>query len=196
MAHESTMLALGTEAPAFTLPNTNQAAGNSLVSLEDFSNDKALLVVFICNHCPYVVHLKQHFAEFAKEYQRQGLGVVAISSNDVDGYPQDGPDAMADDCREYAYPFPYLYDQDQHVARVYEAACTPDFYLFDENRKLVYRGQYDGSRPRNAMPVTGSDLRAAVDAVLAGQDVNPNQVASMGCNIKWKAGNEPDYFYR
>ena len=187
------MLPLGTVAPDFTLPDT--VSGKD-ISLKDIQSDKANLIMFICNHCPYVVHLKQHFAEFAKEYQRQGLGVVAISSNDVDGYPQDGPDAMADDCREYAYPFPYLYDQDQHVARAYEAACTPDFYLFDENRKLVYRGQYDGSRPRNAMPVTGSDLRAAVDAVLAGQDVNPNQVASMGCNIKWKAGNEPDYFYR
>ena len=190
---ESNMLPLGTTAPSFNLPDVISGQEKSFT---DVRGSKATVVMFICNHCPYVVHLKQHFAEFAKEYQRQGLGVVAISSNDVDGYPQDGPDAMADDCREYAYPFPYLYDQDQHVARAYEAACTPDFYLFDENRKLVYRGQYDGSRPRNAMPVTGSDLRAAVDAVLAGQDVNPNQVASMGCNIKWKAGNEPDYFYR
>lgn len=195
MAHESTMLALGTSAPGFTLSNTNRSFGNSLVSLEDVSENEALLVAFICNHCPYVVHLKQHFAEFAKEFQNQGLSVVAISANDADGYPQDGPDAMAADCEKYAYSFPYLYDEDQHVAKAYGAACTPDFYLFDKSLSLVYRGQYDASRPGSAMPVSGADVRSAVDAVLAGQTVNPNQITSMGCSIKWKAGQEPEYYF-
>lgn len=186
MAYESTMPELGASMPGFTLSNTNHQAGGTLVSTEEYDDAKAMLVVFICNHCPYVVHIKQHFSDFAAEYVPQGLAVIAISSNDANGYPQDGPDAMAADCVEYNYGFPYLYDEDQQVARAYQAVCTPDFFLFDGDRRLVYRGQYDDSRPRSVHPLTGADLRAAVDAVLAGENVNPNQKASVGCSIKWK----------
>ncbi len=188
---ESNMLELGTEAPGFTLPNRNPDHGGELVSLEDFAAAPALLVVFMCNHCPYVVHLKQSLAERVREWQQRGLAAVAISANDVSGYPQDGPEAMSGDAREHRYSFPYLYDEDQHVAHAYRAACTPDFFLFDGERRLVYRGQYDASRPRNDEPVTGADLAVAVDAVLDGRPAPAEQVPSMGCNIKWKPGNEP-----
>jgi peroxiredoxin len=188
---ESNMLELGTPAPSFTLPNTNTAYGGDFVSLEDCAEAAALLIVFICNHCPYVVHIKDDFSAFAEEFANHGLAVIAISSNDVSGYPADGPEAMAEDSRRYGYTFPYLYDEDQHVARAYHAACTPDFYLFDGERRLAYRGQYDDSRPSNGLPVTGADIRAAALAVLAGQAVDPGQKPSMGCNIKWKPGNAP-----
>ncbi len=184
---ESTMLSLGTEAPGFTLPNTNHNHGGDLVSLEDFAGARAVLIAFICNHCPYVVHIKKSFATFAGEYASKGLSVIAISANDAANYPQDGPDAMKDDCMEFGYVFPYLYDEDQHIARAYQAACTPDFFLFDADRKLAYRGQYDSSRPANDIPVDGVDMRAAADAVLAGLPVEFEQKPSIGCNIKWKA---------
>ncbi len=191
---ESNMLELGTEAPAFVLPNRNPGYGGELVSLADFAAAPALLVVFMCNHCPYVVHIKASLAEHVRAWQGRGLAAVAISSNDVTGYPQDGPEAMTRDAGGHGYTFPYLYDEDQHVAHAYRAACTPDFYLFDAARRLVYRGQYDASRPRNDVPVTGSDLAAAVEAVLGGRAVPADQVPSMGCNIKWKPGNEPESY--
>ena len=155
--------------------------------------------MFICNHCPYVVHLKEALVEFANEYQALGLSIVAISSNDADRYPQDGPTLMAEDSRRYEYPFPYLYDEDQVTAESFSAACTPDFFLFGPNvdsitRRLVYRGRFDASRPGNAEPITGSDLRAACDALLSDTPMPTPQHASMGCNIKWKPGNEPSSF--
>ena len=186
----STMLPLGTPAPGFALPDT---AGNT-VSISDFENAPALLVAFMCNHCPYVKHIRESFVELVKEYQAKGVAVVGINSNDVETYPDDRPELMARDAQTYGYTFPYLYDQSQEVARAYRAACTPDFFLFDSNRRLVYRGQIDSSRPGNDKALTGEDLRAALDAVLAGEEVSPLQKPSMGCNIKWKAGNEPDYF--
>lgn len=188
----STMLPLGTSAPPFRLPDT----GGKLVSLDDFKGAPALLVAFICNHCPFVKHIRSHFARLARDYQTRGVAVVAISSNDVESYPEDGPEKMAEEVKAAGYTFPYLYDETQEAAKAYRAACTPDFYLFDRERRLVYRGQYDDSRPRNNKPVTGTDLRAAVDAVLAGGQVPEDQRASLGCNIKWKRGNEPDYFHR
>ncbi len=191
---ESTMLALGTDAPAFTLANTNPVYGGEMVSLEDCAEAPALLVAFICNHCPFVVHIKSAFSAFAEEMADQGLAVIAISANDADGFPKDGPEAMAADAAEYGYTFPYLYDEDQQVARAYRAACTPDFFLFDAGRKLVYRGQFDDSRPSNGIEVTGNDLRAAVRATLAGAEVDAKQKPSIGCNIKWKEGNAPEYF--
>jgi thiol-disulfide isomerase/thioredoxin len=162
--------------------------------LDDFKDAPAVLVVFICNHCPYVKHIRSRFAELAKEYQTQGVGVVAINSNDADNYPEDRPEKMAEEIKQVGYAFPYLYDGSQEVAKAYRAACTPDFYLFDRDRRLVYRGQFDDSRPGNGRPVTGADLRAALDAVLAGRPVPGNQRASLGCNIKWKRGNAPDYY--
>jgi len=186
----STMLELGTPAPAFSLPDTN----GKRVSLTDFSQAKGLLVVFMCNHCPYVKHLRHALAAFAKEYQSKGLAVVGINANDADHYPDDGPAKMAEEARAIGYTFPYLYDASQTVAKTYRAACTPDFFLFDASRLLAYRGQFDASRPGNSLPVTGADLRAAADAVLAGEPVGGAQVASLGCNIKWKLGNAPDYF--
>ncbi len=191
---ESTMLELGTAAPGFTLPNTNPVYGGETVSLEDCAGARALLVAFICNHCPYVVHIKSAFSAFASEMAEEGLAVIAISANDASGYPQDGPEAMAEESRTHGYTFPYLYDEDQHVAQAYRAACTPDFFLFDAERKLVYRGQFDDSRPANGQPVTGEDLRTAVRATLAGESVDAAQKPSMGCNIKWKEGNAPEYF--
>ena len=187
----STMLPLGTPAPDFSLPNT---VDGSSVSLSDFADKKGLLVIFMCNHCPFVIHLRSELAKFAKEYQGKGLAIVGISANDVDNYPQDGPDKMAEEAKSAGYPFPYLYNETQEVAKAYSAACTPDFFLFDKDQKLVYRGQFDDSRPQSGIPVTGQDLRAACDAVLAGQPVPPDQKPSIGCNIKWKAGNEPQYF--
>ena len=181
------MLALGTQAPVFRLPDFR----GHVVSIDDFAASPALLVAFLCNHCPYVKHIRDAFAQFAREYQRRGLAVVAIASNDADTYPQDGPEGMAEEAASAGYTFHYLFDETQKVAHAYKAACTPDFFLFDRSRRLVYRGQFDGSRPRNDVPVTGSDLRAAVDAVLADKAVSPHQQPSIGCSIKWRPGNEP-----
>jgi peroxiredoxin len=185
----STMLELGTPAPDFRLPD----ARGGTVALADFADAKALLVAFICNHCPYVKHLKEGLARFARDYQDTGLALVAISANDVSSHPDDAPEKMAEDAKRFGYVFPYLYDESQEVAKTYRAACTPEFYLFDGERRLVYRGQFDASRPGNDVPVTGKDLRAAVDAVLAGRPVPAEQAPSIGCNIKWKPGNQPDY---
>ena len=179
----STMPELGLPAPAFSLPDT----GGRSVQLEDFAAQPALLVAFWCNHCPYVKHIRAGFVEFVREYQPRGLAVVAISANDVTTHPADSPDAMRAEARQHGFGFPYLYDESQDVARAYDAACTPDFFLYDDDRRLVYRGQFDGSRPGNDVAVTGADLRRAVDAVLAGQDVPGEQTPSIGCNIKWKS---------
>ena len=186
----STMLPLGTKAPDFSLPDVS----GKKVSLSDFADAPAVLVIFMCNHCPYVKHVAAGLAELAKDYQRRGVAVVGINSNDVDSFPDDSPAKMAEEVKARGYTFPYLYDATQCVAKAYRAACTPDFYVFDRRRKLVYRGQMDSSRPQSGVPVTGEDLRAALDAVLAGQPVSADQRASLGCNIKWKAGNEPEYF--
>lgn len=188
-AVHSTMLPLGTEAPPFTL---DDPAGRSW-SLDDFASDPALVVAFICNHCPYVKHIRRRLAEVAADLQAKGAAFVAVNSNDVEAYPADAPDKMAEESEAVGYPFPYLFDADQTVAHAYRAACTPDFYVFDAERRLVYRGQFDGSRPGNDAPVTGDDLRGAVEAVLEGETVGPEQHPSMGCNIKWRPGNEPGY---
>ena len=186
----STMLPLGTAAPDFKLPDT----GGKIVSLADFKDKAALLVIFMCNHCPYVIHIRPGLAQLARDYLPRGAAIAGINSNDVANYPADSPAKMKDEVKSAGYIFPYLYDETQAVAKAYRAACTPDIYLFDKNQKLVYRGQFDDSRPGNGIPVTGRDLRAALDAVQAGRPVSPNQKASIGCNIKWKSGNEPDYF--
>jgi peroxiredoxin len=190
VAVNSTMLPLGTKAPDFRLPDT---AGKA-VSLADFENAAALVVVFMCNHCPYVKHIRGGLAQLAKDYSSKGVAVAGISSNDVTNYPADSPAKMAEEAKAAGYIFPYLYDATQEVAKAYHAACTPDFYLFDQDLRLAYRGQLDDSRPGNNVPVTGKDLRVAIDAVLAGNPVPANQKPSIGCNIKWKPGNEPDYF--
>jgi peroxiredoxin len=184
------MLALGTVAPGFRLPDT----GGKMVSLQDFAGSRALLVVFLCNHCPYVKHVRPHFVEVARDLQSRGVAVVGISANDAKAYPEDGPARMAEEARSSGFSFPYLYDESQEVAKAYHAACTPDFFLFDEQRRLVYRGQMDDSRPGNGKPVTGKDLLEAVKATLAGGKVGRSQRPSLGCNIKWKPGNEPDYY--
>jgi peroxiredoxin len=186
----STMLPLGTKAPDFSLPNVD----GRTVSLADFKGKQALLVAFICNHCPYVKHVADGFAALAREYQGKGAAVVAINSNDAASYPADSPEQMVHEAENRGYMFPYLYDDDQSVAKAYHAACTPDFYVFDKDRKLVYRGQMDPSRPDSGIPVTGKDLRATLDAVLARKAVPADQKPSLGCNIKWKSGNEPEYF--
>jgi peroxiredoxin len=186
----STMLPLGTAAPDFKLPDTD----GKTVSLADFKNQAALLVIFMCNHCPYVIHIRSGLAQLARDYTPRGVGIVGISSNDVKTHPADSPAKMKEEAEKAGYIFPYLYDETQAVAKSYRAACTPDIFLFDKNQKLVYRGQFDASRPNNGIPVTGNDLRAALDAVLAGKTVSEKQTASIGCNIKWQAGNEPDYF--
>ena len=186
----SLMVPLGTQAPDFSLPDVD----GKVVSLGDYKDAPALLVVFMSNHCPFVKHVLPRFVELAGEYRQRGVGIVAISSNDVNNYPDDAPGKMAELSRTMKFPFPYLYDESQQVARAYGAACTPDFYLFDGGNRLVYRGQMDDSRPRNGRPVTGADLRAAMDAVLGGRPVSDDQKPSIGCNIKWKPGNEPDYF--
>jgi peroxiredoxin len=186
----STMLELGTAAPDFRLPDIN----GKLVSVNDFKSSPALLVVFMCNHCPYVKHIRDELARLAKDYMPRGLAMMGVSSNNVEKYPADSVEKMKEEAKEAGYIFPYLYDETQEVAKAYRAACTPDFYLFDKDRRLVYRGQFDDSRPNSPIPVTGKDLRAAVDAVLAGKAPATDQKPSMGCNIKWKPGNEPDYF--
>ena len=193
-ATESTMLELGTQAPDFSLPNTNPKFADRVFSLADFADAKALLVMFVCNHCPYVIHLREALVRMAADYAERGLQVVAISSNSVQTHPQDGPDKMREEAEQQGFPYPYLYDESQAVAQAYMAACTPDFFLFDADQKLAYRGRFDGSRPKNDIPVTGEDMRAAVDAVLAGEKPAGEQVPSMGCNIKWTPGNEPAYF--
>lgn len=188
-ATPSTMLALGTPLPPFRLPDLD----GRLVSPDDVRDAPALLVAFICHHCPFVRHIRSEFARFAREYQARGLAVIAINSNDIDEFPEDGPDGMRQEARDAGYTFPYLFDESQQIAKAFRAACTPDLFLFDAARTLVYRGQFDGSRPRNTVPVTGRDLRAACDALLDGRPVTPTQTPSVGCNIKWKPGNEPKY---
>ena len=190
VAVNSMMLPLGTKASDFQLADTS---GKS-TSLSDFKHAKALVIVFMCNHCPYVKHLRSGLAQFAKDYALKGVAVVVVSSNDIENYPADSPAKMAEEAKSAGYIFPYLYDSTQDVAKAYRAACTPDFYLFDQDQRLVYRGQFDDSRPGNGLPVTGKDLRAAADAVLCGKTVSATQKPSIGCNIKWKPGNEPDYF--
>jgi peroxiredoxin len=189
-ATPSNMIPLHTPAPAFSLPDT---VSGRTISLDDFKNSRALLVMFLCNHCPFVKHVQAELAAIGRDYQDKGLGIAAISSNDIDTYPQDGPEQMRAEARAAAYTFPYLFDATQEVARAYKAACTPDFYLFDSAQKLIYRGQLDDSRPKSGQPVTGRDLRAAIEAALAGQPVPQRQLPSIGCNIKWKPGQEPDY---
>jgi peroxiredoxin len=187
---QSRMLGLGTPAPDFALPDVTTGR---TVRLADFATAPALLVAFICNHCPYVKHVRAGFVAFAREYQAKGLAVVAISANDAKSYPDDAPDAMAREAKGAGFTFPYLYDESQATACVYEAICTPDFFLFDRARRLVYRGRFDASRPGSDTPVTGADLRAATDAVLAGTAIGAEQQPSMGCSIKWKPGNAPAY---
>jgi peroxiredoxin len=184
------MLPLGTPAPDFALPDVD----GKTVKVADFADSKGLLVVFMCNHCPFVIHLAEALAAFGEEYLAKGLAMVGISSNDVDNYPADSPDKMALEAEARGYTFPYLYDGSQDVAKAYRAACTPDFFLFDADHKLVYRGQFDSSRPDSGVKPTGADLRAACDAVLAGKKPSEKQLPSIGCNIKWKPGAEPDYF--
>jgi peroxiredoxin len=190
VATPSTMAPLGMQAPDFTLPDPQ---GEPL-SLSDFAGAPALLVMFICNHCPFVKHIAEQLAQLGRDYQARGAAVVAISSNDITTHPDDSPEMMAKEIADRGYTFPYLFDETQEVAKAYTAACTPDFFLFDGDQKLVYRGQLDDSRPGSDAPVTGADLRAALDAVLNGKPAAEPQIPSMGCNIKWKAGNAPDYF--
>jgi peroxiredoxin len=184
MAVESVMLELGTKAPAFTLPDV--VSGRS-VSLDTFAGAKALLVMFICRHCPFVIHVQQELARLGSDYAPKRVALVAISANDADNYPDDRPEKLKEMAAEQGFVFPFLHDETQAVAKAYKAACTPDFFLFDGDRRLVYRGQLDDSRPGKGVPVTGRDLRRALDAVLAGQPVDPNQRPSVGCGIKWKA---------
>lgn len=183
------MLPLGTKAPDFALPDT---ISGQMMRLEDVASPKATVIMFLCNHCPYVLHINEALVELAREYQAKGVSFVGISSNDAEAYPEDGPDKMRTHAQEVGYTFPYLYDESQDVARRYDAACTPDFYVFDGQMRLAYRGQMDGSRPkRNPVPATGDDLRAALDAVLAGRPADALQRPSGGCNIKWKSNAAP-----
>jgi peroxiredoxin len=184
------MLPLGTKAPDFSLPNVD----GKIVSLADCEGAKALLVIFMCNHCPYVIHVAPEVARLARHYQAKGVAVIGINANDASTHPADSPEQMVHEVENREYSFPYLYDETQEVAKAYRAACTPDFYVFDADHRLVYRGQLDSSRPNSSTPLTGKDLRAALDAVLAGHPVSSDQKPSIGCNIKWKAGSEPDYF--
>ena len=190
VAVNSTMLALGTSAPDFNLPS----ATDGTVYLKDFADARALVVMSLCNHCPFVKHIREGLVKMVKEYQLKGIAFVAINSNDWEAYPDDSPKMMAWESKQYGYTFPYLYDQSQEVAKAYRAACTPDFFLFNEEGNLVYRGQMHDSRPGNGIPLTGKDLRAAFDALLAGKRITKNQKSSLGCNIKWRTGNEPEYF--
>jgi len=187
----STMLPLGTTAPAFELPDT---VSGKTVALRDLAAKKGLLVIFMCTHCPYVKHIRGGLAKFGRDYAGKDLAIVAISANDPGTHPEDAPEELAKDARSAGYVFPVLFDESQAVAKAYTAACTPDFFLFDKSRKLVYRGQFDESRPESQIAVTGKDLRAAVDALLADKPVAREQKASMGCSIKWRPGNEPEYF--
>jgi len=186
----STMLKLGTTAPDFSLLNVD----GRLVSKQDFVGRPALLVMFICNHCPFVKHIADELTRLGQDYQARDVAIVAINSNDVSSHPEDSPERMIHEVEERGYTFPYLFDENQEVAQAYHAACTPDFFLFDGQQRLVYRGQLDDSRPQSGIPVTGRDLRAALDAVLAGQPAPATQKPSIGCNIKWRAGAEPEYF--
>jgi peroxiredoxin len=189
-ATPSTMLPLGTQAPDFSLLNID---GRTL-GLRDFSEADALLVMFICNHCPFVIHIREELAALGDDYQSRNVAVIAINSNDIEKYPADAFDKMKEEASSAGYNFPYLLDEQQTVAHAYRAACTPDFYLFDKGRALVYRGQLDASRPGNGVPVTGQDLREALNQLLVGKEISADQVPSIGCNIKWKPGNAPDYF--
>jgi peroxiredoxin len=189
----SVMVDLGTPAPDFHLPDV---VTGKMISLDTFADKTGLLVMFICRHCPYVKHIQHELAQLGRDYQDKDLGIVAISANDAEKYPEDSPESLKEMAKELGFTFPFCYDETQAVAKAYQAACTPDFYLFDRERKLVYRGQFDDSRPKSdpPIPVTGKDLRAAIDALLSGQSISPDQRASIGCNIKWKPGNEPDYY--
>ena len=187
---ESTMLSLGTTAPEFRVPDV---VSGKTITPGTFKDKKAFLVMFICQHCPYVQHVRKELARLGKEYAAKDVGIVAISANDVKSYPDDSPAELKKMAQTLGFTFPFCYDETQETAKAYTAACTPDFFLFDESRRLVYRGQLDDSRPGNALPVTGRDLRAAIDAVLSGKPVSPDQKPSMGCNIKWRRGNEPPY---
>jgi len=189
VAAASTMLPLGTKAMDFSLPDTE----GKIVSLSDFSEAEALVVVFMCNHCPFVKHVIDGLVDLVRDYHDRGVAFIAINANDVRAYPDDRPERMAEFARQKGFTFPYLYDQTQEVAKAYRAACTPDFFVFDGDRDLVYRGQMDDSRPGNKEPVTGADLRTALDAVIEGRPAPDEQRPSMGCNIKWQRGNEPDY---
>lgn len=191
MAAHSTMLPLGTIAPSFSLP---EPGTGKVVSLKDFDGAQALLVMFICNHCPYVKYLRSAIAAYTRDLQMRGVASVGISSTDVVNFPADTPEKMVEEKHVAGYAFPYLYDEAQDVAKAYQAACTPEFYLFNRDRKLVYRGRFDESSPKNGKPVTGSDLKAAVDALLSQQAISSEQFPSIGCSIKWKPGNEPGYF--
>ncbi len=186
----STMLPLGTKTPNFHLPDV---VSGQTITLETFADKPAFLVMFICRHCPFVKHVQAQLAQLGHDYLEKGLGIVAISANDAANYPDDSPDHLKALAKQLEFNFPFCYDQSQEIAKAYTAACTPDFFLFDRDRSLVYRGQLDDSRPGNNLPVTGQDLRAAIEAVLAGNPVNPTQKPSIGCNIKWKPGNEPVY---
>jgi len=188
MAATSTMTQLGSAAPDFALSDVTTGR---TVRLTDFAERRGLLVMFICRHCPYVAHVREGLVRFANDYAEADLAIVAISSNDPSTYPDDAPESLAEEAREAGYPFPYLFDETQEVAKAYGAACTPDFFLYDHERRLVYRGQFDDSRPRGGLPVTGRDLRAAIDALLAGEPVPKDQRPSVGCSIKWRVGDEP-----
>lgn len=179
----SNMLPLGITAPEFNLIDT---VSDKMLSLNDIKRETATVIMFICNHCPFVIHVNEQIIKLATDYKNNGIGFAAISSNDVDNYPQDSPELMKELAEDLNYPFPYLYDETQEVAKAYDAACTPDFYIFDSELKLVYRGQLDGSRPSNDKPINGKDIRNALDAIIAGNKVEQNQIPSMGCNIKWK----------
>ncbi len=192
MAMASVMLPLGTPAPPFAL---GDVVSGHTYSLDSFTGKAALLVMFLCRHCPYVQHVEQALAKLGKDYADSGLGIIGISSNDPAHYPDDAPERLKEMAQRLDFTFPFCFDETQEVAKTYKAACTPDFYLFDRERRLVYRGQLDDSRPGNNKPVTGRDLRAAIEAVLAGKPVDPNQKASIGCSIKWKPGNDPPYAY-
>ncbi|HIK27409.1 MAG: thioredoxin family protein [Oscillatoriaceae bacterium SKW80] len=187
----STMLELGTKAPSFLLPDV---VSGKTISLETFAGKKGLLVMFICRHCPFVQHVKGELAKIGKDYADKEIGIVAISANDINTHPEDAPEKLKEMALEMEFNFPVCYDESQETAKEYKAACTPDFFLFDANRELVYRGQLDDSRPGNNKPVTGADLRSAMDALLAGKPISPEQKPSVGCNIKWRPGNEPPYY--
>jgi len=189
-AMQSRMLELGTPAPDFELPDV--VSGNR-INLGTFAGKKGLLVMFICRHCPYVVHVRHELAKLGRDYADKSLGIVAISPNDPDAYPEDAPESLKEMALELDFNFPLCYDESQEVAKAFRAACTPEFYLFDENRRLVYRGQLDDSRPRSGKPVSGKDLRNAIEAMLAGRPVDPDQKPSVGCSIKWRPGNEPNW---